>query len=72
MQSAVRLQKELLFAATSLAKAAGFTRKEALEGIMAFAATGDTGMELNELDLQELLGEPEAKGRISVGRPLDC
>jgi hypothetical protein len=72
MQSAVRLQKELLFAATSLAKAAGFTRKEALEGIMAFAVTGDTGMELDERDLQELLGEPEAKGRITMSRPLDC
>lgn len=71
LQSDVRLQKELLFAATSLAKAVGCTRKEAMESICAFATTADTGLELDERDLQELLGEPEAIGRIVVGGLLD-
>jgi hypothetical protein len=70
-QSAVRLQEECLRGATSLAKALGCTREEARKCICELAITADTGMDLNERDLQMLLRATEAKGRIRVERPLE-
>lgn len=69
--SAIGLQKKLLDAAHSLAKAFGGTRKEVLEIIRGFATCADTGMDLNERDLQLLLREPKAKDYIQVGGPLE-
>jgi hypothetical protein len=70
-QNAVRLQKESIRWADSLAKALGRTREQALMDICNFAVDADTGMELNERDLHMLLREPEARGRVRVGRPLE-
>jgi hypothetical protein len=69
-QYAVHLRSGLLDIATSLAKALGCTREEALEEVRGFVICVDTGMELDERDLQMLLGEPEAKNYVRVGGPL--
>ena len=60
-QKAVRLQKESLRWADSLARALGHTREQALIHICNFVVGADTGMELNDRELQVFLRGPQAK-----------
>jgi hypothetical protein len=69
-QNAISMQSELRIATSSLAKVLDCTMEHAEEAMRSIASMADTGMELGELDLRELLGEPEAEGYIRIGRPL--
>jgi hypothetical protein len=69
-QNAIALQSELWITASGLAETLNCSMEVVLEFISACAVTAETGLELGEIDLHALLGEPEADGYVWHGGPL--
>ena len=61
-QNAVNMQAELWIVASSLALTLGCTSEDVERRIWHLAIEMDTGMEVDEVDLQEFLGESELEG----------
>ena len=69
-QNAISMQSDLWVTASFLAEVLDCTLEYVENQIRDCAITADTGMELGEMDLHALLGEPEAEGHIWIGGPL--
>jgi hypothetical protein len=69
-KDAICMQREVWNAALALAKDVGCSLEYILDNIRGNAIFTDTGMELGDLDLSELLDEPEAEGYIRTGGPV--
>jgi hypothetical protein len=61
-QDAIKLQAELLVVASDLALSLDRTVEEVERGIWEVAIMVDTGMEVDEMDLRDFLGEPQPEG----------
>jgi hypothetical protein len=69
-QKTISMQSDLWVTASLLAEVLDCTLEYVENHIRACAITADTGMELGEMDLHALLGEPEAEGYIGIGGPV--
>jgi len=69
-QNAISMQGELWSTANSLKELLDCTMEVVTENILGYSIVADIGIELNEMDLHALLGEPDADGYTWSAGPL--